>query len=206
MKAVVFDYGGVISYVPDELIWREVAALGGIGEAELREASAEFRGEYDRGMFSCEDYYRMVLAAAGAPAEAFDPARLSRMAELDEQAWSQVNPETARLMEEVKRAGYTLGILSNMSKSFQIRICAAHEAVFSLADESVFSCDLGFIKPEKAIYEALLDRLPCEASETVFFDDLRENVEKARDLGIQAYVWSGPAAGRAVLRSLGAAV
>jgi putative hydrolase of the HAD superfamily len=206
MKAIVFDYGGVISYLPATSVWEEIASLGCIDAATLYRFSGQFRGEYDRGTFSCEEYYRMVLRSAGVAPESLSSARIIQMAAVDEKAWSHINPDTVRLMEDVKKAGYTLGILSNMAQQFLSRIRADYEPVFSMPDVSVFSCELRLIKPEKAIYEALLDRLKCEAADVVFFDDVLINVEKARDLGIKAYVWQTADAARAALRDLGAMV
>ncbi|MDR2537023.1 MAG: HAD family phosphatase [Treponema sp.] len=206
MKAVVFDYGGVISCLPEDSVWEEIASLGCIDVAALHTFAGQLRGEYDRGTFSCEEYYRKVLKCAGVPPESLPPARIIEMAAFDEKAWSHINPDTVRLMEDVKKAGYRLGILSNMAQRFLSQIRAEYPSVFSMPDLSVFSCELRLIKPEKAIYEALLERLKCEAPDVVFFDDVPINVEKARDLGIKAYVWRTAEAARATLRDLGVMV
>jgi HAD superfamily hydrolase (TIGR01509 family) len=120
------------------------------------------------------------------------------MARLDSAAWTRINPETVSLMEDVKQAGYTLGILSNMSHDF-LAWARENVPVFRLADVSVFSCEEGSIKPEPAIYETLLARLGCPASEVIFFDDVPVNVEKARDFGISAYIWKDAATARGTL-------
>jgi putative hydrolase of the HAD superfamily len=207
MKVIVFDYGGVISYLPEDLVWEEVASIGGIDTATLARLAAQFRGEYDRGTFSCEEYYRMILKSAGVSPPS--PTRIMQMVALDEMAWACINPDTVLLMEDVKKAGYRLGILSNMAQQFLSRIRAEYPTVLGMPDVSVFSCELGLIKPEKAIYEALLARLSLEMRVTleprdvVFFDDVPVNVEKARELGINAYIWHDPDSARATLRELG---
>ncbi|MDR1398891.1 MAG: HAD family phosphatase [Treponema sp.] len=203
MKIVVFDYGGVISYPPKASTLKEIALLGCIDVATLERCSQQLRGEYDRGIFSCEEYYQMLLKLAGLSLESLWPSRVVQMAALDEKAWSHINPDTVRLMEDVKKAGYALGILSNMAQSFLSRIRTEYSSVFSLSDLSIFSCELGLIKPEKAIYKAFLDRLDCNVTEVVFFDDVPINVEKARDMGINAYIWQTAEAARATLRDLG---
>jgi putative hydrolase of the HAD superfamily len=203
MKAIVFDYGGVISYLPEDSVWEEIASLGGISTATLTKLAGEFREEYDRGSLSCEEYYRMILALAGVSPKSLPLEHIIKMVILDEMAWFRINPDTVRLMEDVKKAGYMLGILSNMPPKFLSQIRATYESVFSMPDVSVFSCELRLVKPERAIYEALLTRLKCEASEVVFFDDTPVNVEKARELGINAYIWRDPDTARATLRELG---
>jgi glucose-1-phosphatase len=50
-----------------------------------------------------------------------------------------------------------------------------------------YSNEVGHRKPNKEIYEVLLQRENLNAAETFFVDDKIENVEAARKLGIQAY-------------------
>jgi putative hydrolase of the HAD superfamily len=199
MKAVVFDFGRVISLSPEDSVWEEIAALVGLDADTLGVFIWRFRDEYDRGSFSCIEYYRTILKAAGVVA---DDACVAEMARLDSAAWTRINPATVRLMEDVKKAGYTLGILSNMSHDF-LAWARGNVPVFGLSDVSVFSCEEGSIKPEPVIYETLLARLGCPAAEVIFFDDIPVNVEKARDFGIKAYIWKDADTARGTLREHG---
>jgi putative hydrolase of the HAD superfamily len=94
-------------------------------------------------------------------------------------------------MERIKAGGTKLGILSNMPKDF---LAMARQAipVFSLPDVGIFSCETGSIKPEIPIYRTLIRAFGCEPEEIIFFDDIRENVDAARSLGINAFVWQDP--------------
>jgi HAD superfamily hydrolase (TIGR01509 family) len=51
---------------------------------------------------------------------------------------------------------------------------------------SVISGDVGIRKPDTGIYELLLHRSGFEASELVFVDDRRKNVDAAISLGMDA--------------------
>jgi len=53
-------------------------------------------------------------------------------------------------------------------------------------DTVVISAEEGCAKPDERIYRLLLDRLGTLPAETVFVDDLAENVEAARSIGLHA--------------------
>jgi len=46
-------------------------------------------------------------------------------------------------------------------------------------------------KPDPGIYRLMLERFSLRPGETVFVDDVEENVEAARDLGIHALLFTG---------------
>src|SRR5471032_3408765 len=53
-------------------------------------------------------------------------------------------------------------------------------------DALYLSQDLGMRKPEPGIFEYVLNKEGITASQAVFFDDVIENVEAARSMGIEA--------------------
>jgi putative hydrolase of the HAD superfamily len=185
IKAVVFDYGKVISFPPGDKARAEIAALGGMELSVLDELDSRYRGEHDRGVLAGVDFYKTILAQAGKDG---DEAVARQMLEADLQSWTRINPATVKLMEDLKAAGLKLGILSNMPHEF-LAMARQQFPVFKIPDAGIFSCETGFIKPEDGIYEALLAALGCSPYEIVFVDDLRPNVEAARILGINAFVW-----------------
>ncbi|MDR2186206.1 MAG: HAD family phosphatase [Treponema sp.] len=185
IKAAVFDYGKVISFPPEDRDRAEIAALGGIDLPVLDELDRRYRGEHDRGVLSGVDFYKTILAEAGRDG---DEAAAGRMLEADLQSWTRINPATVKLMEDLKAAGLKLGILSNMPREF-LALARKQFPVFKIPDAGIFSCEVGAIKPEDGIYEALFAALGCSPYEIVFVDDLRPNVEAARILGMNAFVW-----------------
>jgi len=58
---------------------------------------------------------------------------------------------------------------------------------------AVLSCDAGAMKPDAAIYRALLARLTAEPGDCLFIDDRPENVVAARVLGFAGAVFDGDA-------------
>ncbi|MDR2484651.1 MAG: HAD family phosphatase [Treponema sp.] len=198
-KAVVFDFGKVISFPPEDSVMEELAAIAGLEVNTMDGLVWKYRGEYDRGTVSAQEYYRTMLGSVGIFP---DDAALERMIRIDLQSWTRINPETVALMEKVKRSGYILGILSNMPHDF-LALARSSFPVFSLPQVSVFSCETGSIKPEKAIYRTLLDRVSCKAEEVVFFDDIQINIDAAKEAGIRAFLWKDPKTAWNVLQQAG---
>jgi putative hydrolase of the HAD superfamily len=156
------------------------------------------RGEYDRGKFDGKGYYKFLLSTAGI---FLDEPALEKIAALDRGGWKHINAGAVALMRDIKKAGFILGILSNMPRDF-LAWGRAHIPVFSEADAAVFSCEVKVIKPEPAIYEKLKNAVRCDYGEIVFFDDLPDNIERARELGINGFLWNGPEAARAALKKI----
>jgi putative hydrolase of the HAD superfamily len=198
IKAVAFDFGGVISLPQDEQSMRKLASIAGISAGLMQRLYWENRSPYDQGLISGEEYFRNMLAEAGVFP---DDTAIKQMIQRDIQSWARINPETEALMNDVKKAGLALGILSNMIQPF-IDWARVNIPLFSLPDGAVYSCEVGTVKPEKKIYELLLAKLDCAADELVFFDDARTNIEGAAKLGINAFLWDGPASARRELEVL----
>ena len=92
---------------------------------------------------------------------------------------------TGRLIAELKKAGYQLYVLSNMSREF-IDFLRQQE-VYANFEGEVISCDEGVAKPMPEIYDLLLSRFSLNAADTLFIDDRKENVEAASQKGIQTF-------------------
>ena len=199
IKAVVFDYGRVISFDQDPKVISELAELAGVEKNKFVTALWALRGDYDRGLISSREYFRNILSSLSAWA---DDKTLDEMAEIDIDSWKNVNPETVALMEEVKKAGYILGILSNIPHGF-MAWARKNSPVFSLPHVGVYSCEVNHIKPERVIFEKLISMTGVQAGELVFFDDLERNIKGAREVGINAFIWENPEKARRELLSLG---
>jgi len=65
----------------------------------------------------------------------------------------------------------------------------------------IWSCELGTVKPDPAIYRVCLDALGCAAQRTIFFDDRPNNVEAARELGMEAHIFESAEQARAIVRA-----
>ncbi|WP_159084694.1 HAD family hydrolase [Dongshaea marina] len=92
-------------------------------------------------------------------------------------------PEMLSLIERLKKAGYSLYVLSNMGLD-SISHLRNQSNFLSQFDGILFSAECGHIKPEEAIYQLLLREFSLEPQTCLFIDDSKPNIEAAERLGI----------------------
>lgn len=92
------------------------------------------------------------------------------------------NGDILNTIKELKNKGYNLYLLSNISSEDFINYKADLEELF---DGLVLSYKLHVIKPNKAIYDYLIDTYKIDPNESLFIDDREENINTANSLGIK---------------------
>ena len=90
-------------------------------------------------------------------------------------------------MAELKSRGYNIYILSNYSEHL-FKKHTDHMPFRKIIDGGVVSYEVGAVKPERKIYEKILEKYSLNADECIFYDDIEKNVEAARALGIESYL------------------
>ena len=97
------------------------------------------------------------------------------------------------LIEDMKKAGMNLYLLSNISIGF----ANGHQNVPWIRDVltgfcgCVFSGNLGITKPDRKIFKYLLKTYSLQAEECLFIDDRESNIKGAEVLGINGYLFNG---------------
>jgi len=91
--------------------------------------------------------------------------------------------ESIKLLNYLKSSGCSIYLLSNFHKKAFDSIYNKYSFIKE-ADGMVISCYVKLMKPEKEIYELLLEKYSLEPGQCVFIDDFNKNVEAARELGI----------------------
>jgi putative hydrolase of the HAD superfamily len=202
IKAIVFDFGNVISEPQDTGCYARMAALSGLSTEYFMKAFWKYRPEFDRGAISGLEMYRDVLDEAGVQGSGRELDDLAaRLLEEDMKSWAHISESVTAWGLELQARGLSLGILSNMPHDF-LRRYGKEIVLFARADVAVFSCEVDQIKPEPAIYRTLIDRLACRPDEIAFFDDLQPNIDAAQAAGINAFLWTGLERAKADLQPL----
>ena len=99
------------------------------------------------------------------------------------------------LLRAIKAKGGRLYLLSNISIGFaeNYSIVSKIKEVLDMFDGIVFSGTIGKTKPNKEIFEYLLNKYTLKAEESVFIDDNMNNVLAAEKVGIKGYLFKGKA-------------
>jgi putative hydrolase of the HAD superfamily len=186
VKAVVFDYGGVICRLPTRSEWDELATAAGLPLDRLIAEYPRSREPYDRGLVRGDAFWQAFGEACGVR---YTPAERQRLMAIDMRVWETIDPAVVAIARGLQLAGLTTGILSNMHADLLDRIRQGTPWLDAF-DVRVFSCDLGIVKPDARIYRSLLDRLQLAPADVLFIDDVPANIEAARTAGLHGIVFA----------------
>jgi epoxide hydrolase-like predicted phosphatase len=95
-----------------------------------------------------------------------------------------------RLLPELKKQGFRLYFLSNFPIDVFEEIKTGY-FFFKYFDGGVISSEVKFSKPDRRIFEILLEKYSLVPSECLFIDDLEFNVRSAEALGMKGLVTYG---------------
>jgi putative hydrolase of the HAD superfamily len=185
IEAVVFDYGGVLCHLPVASEIDRLAAPFGLSRDKFWRMYAQLRGPYDRGMIEAREYWRTMAQCAGV---LLSEAQYASLQAADLAMWSDYNSSMLALAAELRDAGVKTGILSNMLADMLEKLRAEADWL-PLFDVQVYSCDLGLVKPDEAIYDRLIEELAVAPARILFVDDIGANVEGAKRAGLQAVLF-----------------
>lgn len=186
IDAVIFDYGNVLSRVPEQDDIDAMAAIMRVDTERFLEGYWQHRLEYDCGLPSSAywqtvaDFLRIELKQSEA----------DQLTKIDAISWSRPNSNMAQLAYRLHRAGIELAILSNMPMDIKIYLENNCEWLPEFVHRT-YSCDLKVAKPDPRIYEHSVNSMARHEERIVFIDDRQENIDAARQIGINSLLFSG---------------
>ena len=180
MKNVIFDVGQVLV----DFDWQGYLQSFGFSEEENKQIGekvflSQQWNERDRGLYDEETYVKAFEDAL--PEYAKDVRKVME----GSGATIRVRDYADTWTKYLKSKGYHLYVLSNYC-DYALEKTRKDLTFLKNMDGIIFSCEVQQLKPEKDIYETLLNRCGLKAEESVFLDDRAENCEAARKLGIHA--------------------
>ena len=192
IKNIFFDYGRtVVGHPSDEAGIGIVKAFGDITDCDavfVRNTvfSSELLSALDIGSISREDYKEIILKRLPKNLHAV----ALKTADYHISALPPL-PGMEELLCELKTLGYKLFVTSNMDIEHASQM--KDTPVAKYFDGMIFSGEIGVGKPSEKFFECACTRFGVLKNDTVFIDDLRENVEGAECFGIKGFVFRGNA-------------
>lgn len=185
LRAVIFDYGLVLSGPADPAARARLLQLTGLAPEVFDTHYWKYRLDYDRGTLNGRTYWQTIARDTGL---SLTPEQISALIEQDVLLWSSLNPVMLDWVVRVQAAGLKTAILSNMGEELLAHMRQNFHWLDSF-DHHTWSCELDMIKPEAAIYEHTLNKLGIQPNEALFIDDRAENIEGAKESGLHALLF-----------------
>jgi putative hydrolase of the HAD superfamily len=182
VKAVLFDYGLVLSGPPDPAAWQLLKHIVQTDETRFQEAYWKHRHDYDRGTMNAEIYWQQVAQDVGKP---LDGTQLHQLIDADTALWTQPNQPMIDWAAALQRAGVKTGILSNIGDGMETGVLGRCAWLSGFAHHT-FSHRLKIAKPELAIYQHAAEGLGVAPANILFIDDREDNIAGAHAAGMQA--------------------
>ena len=177
MKNIIFDLGGVV------VEWNAKRVIdtfnGNPVLVNFVKENGLFRGywtAYDKGVLSRQELITKASVLSGCPIEDCD-----EFVEHVKHTLVTI-PETEALIKELSKRGYKLYCLSNMSLDFYEYLKIRE--VFKFFDGQIISAIEHMVKPDREIYDLILNRYHLKPEESLCIDDLEANVKAAQAVGI----------------------
>lgn len=186
LQAVIFDYGEVLSGPPNPQAHQNLLKIAGVEEELFEKAYWAHRLDYDADILNGQTYWQAVARDTEAH---FTPQQIEQLMEQDAAMWMDLNQAMVAWIPKIKQAGLKLGILSNMGYGVLGYIRPRFEWLDQF-DHLTWSCELGVVKPDPAIYLHTLKKLQALPQQTLFIDNLEKNIVAAESVGLQALLFT----------------
>lgn len=184
IKLIVFDYGGVIIDLYPEKTISAFGEIGLINSDELYSPLSQIGlfDEFDKGLIVPNDFLKELKKNF--------PSTVENQQIID--AWNamlgNISPEKLHFISQLK-GKYQVCLLSNTNeihleyikeKNLSSGLSSGVEKYF---DKVYYSCRLGMRKPEKEIFEFVMNRHDVKPREILFIDDTQMHIDGAMQCG-----------------------
>ena len=188
IKNIIFDLGGVILDIDENIVYKELEKLG-INTSELARSKEfmDIMSKFDTGIYTAPTFRKKTKALLG----------LEKMTDQKfDSIWNamllDIPRERVEAIEKVKKH-YKIFLMSNTNeihydlyiRDLQLRF--GYNEFDALFDKSYFSFAEHLEKPDPRFFELILDHQHLVPEETLFIDDTATNIKVAKQLGLKTY-------------------
>ncbi|MGM9973727.1 MAG: HAD family hydrolase [Clostridiaceae bacterium] len=181
---IVFDIGNVLlDFKPQEYLKNKGFSDALIDKLMTCIFMSREWIELDKGTIEVEEAVKNFIDSA--------PTIGNEIIEIMEDWTSMLKPkeDMIEMLYKLKKKGYRIYLLSNYHKK-AFAFTRRQNRFIEDVDGYVISWEHNCIKPQKEIYFKLLDKYSLINEETLFIDDMEENVIGAEQVGIKGIIFS----------------
>ena len=177
IKAIAFDYGGVIEVTELDLA-QEIADCLQITRDVWYDAYYSLSHLWSVSGDNGEEVYTAVAKKLNA--SEIQICQVLDLKEKNKKA-KKINQELVEIIKDLKNKNYKICLLSNYSAELRKKL--TEKELIDLFDEVIISGEVGYQKPQPEIFEILLKNLEISGNELVFIDDSKQSLLGAENIG-----------------------
>ncbi|MCR4956328.1 MAG: HAD family phosphatase [Lachnospiraceae bacterium] len=184
IKNIVFDVGGVLL----DYRWKQMLMDYGLTEEEAIRVGTELFDDKDHlwSEFDLANYTEKEITDKYCKKHPKDEDVIRFFFEHSEYM-PVPRPHIWKQLHQIKEMGYSVYLLSNYSKEL-FHKHTQYTDFINEVDGMMVSYMIHQVKPYPPIYEALCEKYQLKMEQCLFFDDRKENVKAAINLGMKARV------------------
>jgi len=181
IESVIFDWGGVLIGDPAPGLVKYCSEALAVSEEDYIKVYDKFGGDFQKGLISEEEFWERMCSGLAV----LKPKVPSLWADAFKAAYVP-REEMFFLAAGLGEKGYKTAFLSNTEEPAMRYF---HQFGYDMFDVLVFSCAEGTIKPERKIYELVIQRLGSKPGRSVFIDDKPEYINGAQQAGLNTILF-----------------
>lgn len=195
-QAVVFDWGDVLADSDRNVVVEFVCSSLQMSKSEFEQANEDKRKAVKAGINDVDFWLKYAEDKGLILSLDWPQCYVTTLKES-----IGADPAMFAIIDELKKKQIRVGLLSNINDRYVqlIRSFGFYEPF----DPCLLSCEIGLEKPNSEAYQTLLKELNLPPEEIIFIDDKLENVIAAKEMGIDAFVFSSALQTRAELMKRG---
>ncbi len=181
IHTLIFDLGNVLLFFDYEKMLSQIAACCNLDPILVKKIIFDetLSHSYERGEITSRDLYNLLQSHCD---QAIDYKKMMH-------AGSAIFEPNRLLISKLplfKEQGMRLVLLSNTC-DMHIDYVLVNYSFLNHFDELILSYKVGARKPEAKIYNIALNAAQCPKEACLFIDDVKENIEGARSVGIPGH-------------------
>ena len=181
-KSFLFDIGNVICTFDFSLVLSRLQAQSIQSDVPPPHSIDSIKDSYETGLLSENEFIATIIRITGFTGNRKEFTRI----------WCDIfteNRQMTNLVMKLKAQGHNLYLLSN-TNHLHLEHLKRNFPAFTHFSGGIFSHMVGVMKPQSEIYQMALDHFSLKAEETIYVDDLEENIDAGKRLNLLSHQYS----------------
>jgi len=184
IKAIIFDFGGVIIHYPPYTFRKEIAKFLKTDFEIVNKEIDKIELDFVTGKINEREFWKKLSFALNIVVSEKDKKNFI-INEFSKDA--RLNKDVEKIVIELKNSGYKVGMISNILEPHAEY--SKYQNWFKHFSPVILSCEVGLRKPDERIYKLMLGRLRFRTNECIYIDDREVNLKPAEKLGMKTILF-----------------